>query len=104
MSLKHAIEGVNTPFKRLRRAVLHPRLVLTNDEGRALSPGADGIVDVNDLIRRFAEGESTSEDGSKNTFAEEVLANLGEAEAGECPICLDVMETPMIIPGCLHQW
>ena len=78
--------------------------MLTGDEGRALSPEADGIVDVNDLIRRFAEGGHTSEDGGKNTFAEEVLANLGEAEAGECPVCLDVMETPMIIPVCLHQW
>ncbi|RDB29142.1 DNA repair protein RAD5 [Hypsizygus marmoreus] len=88
---------------RLRRAVLHPSLVLTADDERALSSDGDGAVDVNDMIRRFAEAESASEGSSKNTFAEDVLANLADAEAEECPICLDVMETPMIIPGCMHQ-
>jgi DNA repair protein RAD5 len=88
---------------RLRRAVLHPNLVLTPDDERALSPARDGAVDVNDMIRRFAESESTGEEG-KHSFAEEVLAHLTDAEASECPICLDVMETPMIIPECLHQW
>jgi DNA repair protein RAD5 len=60
-------------------------------------------VDVNDLIRRFADSDNSGE-GSKNTFAEEVLATLTDAEASECPICLDVMETPMMIPDCMHQW
>ncbi|KAF8079094.1 DNA repair protein RAD5 [Lyophyllum atratum] len=87
---------------RLRRAVLHPNLVLTADDERALSPDGDGTIDVNDLIRRFAATESGME-GSNNAFAEEVLANLADAEAEECPICMDVMETPMIIPGCMHQ-
>jgi len=60
-------------------------------------------VDVNDIIQRFADNESVGE-GGKSSFAEEVLANLPDAEALECPICLDVMETPMIIPECMHQW
>ena len=90
-------------FSRLRRAVLHPHLVLSADDERALSPAGDGVVDVDDLIQRFAESESNG-DGSKNTFAEEVLANLKDTEASECPICFDVMETPMIIPECMHQW
>lgn len=55
------------------------------------------------MIRRFADGERTGE-GGQNNFTEEVLANLMDAEASECPICLDVMETPMIIPECMHQW
>lgn len=87
---------------RLRRAVLHPSLVIT-DEGRALSPDADGPIDVNDMIKRFAEGGNTARGDNQTSFAEEVLANLADAEAAECPICLDVMEIPMIIPGCLHQ-
>ncbi|KAG6870844.1 hypothetical protein C0995_010165 [Termitomyces sp. Mi166 len=33
----------------------------------------------------------------------QVLAKLADTEAEECLICLDVMETPMIIPGCMHQ-
>ncbi|GLB43501.1 putative HIRAN domain containing protein [Lyophyllum shimeji] len=86
---------------RLRRAVLHPSLVLTADDERTLSPDGEGSIDVNDLIRRFTDAETAG--GGKNTFAEEVLANLADAEAEECPICLDVMETPMIIPGCMHQ-
>ena len=88
---------------RLRRAVLHPNLVLTPDDERALSPAGDGTVDVNDMIQRFADSGSTGE-GGKNSFAEEVLANLADAEASECPICFDVMETPMFIPECMHQW
>ncbi|KAG6868573.1 hypothetical protein C0993_001020, partial [Termitomyces sp. T159_Od127] len=86
---------------RLRRAVLHPNLVLTPDDERALSPVGDGRVGVNDLIQRFADIEKAEEGGDKVTFAEEVLAKLAnaDAEAEECPICLDVMETPMIIPG-----
>lgn len=87
---------------RLRRAVLHPNLVLTPDDERALSPAGDGTVDVNDMIRRFADSEGTGEE-NKNSFAEQVLANLTDGDASECPICLDVMETPMIIPECIHQ-
>ncbi|KAG6851386.1 hypothetical protein H0H93_005784 [Arthromyces matolae] len=88
---------------RLRRAVLHPNLVLTADDERALSPAKDGTLDVNDLIQRFAHAGEGEEDSDKRTFAEEVLAKLSDAEAEECPICLDAMEMPMIIPGCLHQ-
>lgn len=86
--------------------MLHPSLVLTPDDERALSPVGDGTIDVNDLIRRFADTEKAEEGGDKSTFAEEVLAKLAntDTEAEECPICLDVMETPMIIPGCMHQW
>jgi len=85
---------------RLRRAVLHPSLVLTDNDQRALSPVGDSFMDVNDLIQKFA-GENGE---SGNAFAETVLANIGEDESGECPICLDVMENPTIVPECLHRW
>ncbi|KAK7465321.1 DNA helicase rad5 [Stygiomarasmius scandens] len=84
---------------KLRRAVLHPSLVLTDNDQRALSPVGDSFMDVNDLIQKFA-GENGE---SGNAFAETVLANIGEDESGECPICLDVMENPMIVPECLHR-
>lgn len=87
----------------MRRAVLHPSLVLTGDDERALSPSGESAVDVNDMIRRFTEEESADE-GGKNTFAEDVLTNLADADTEECPICMDVMETPTIIPNCMHQW
>ncbi|KAG6846036.1 hypothetical protein H0H87_006400 [Tephrocybe sp. NHM501043] len=77
---------------RLRRAVLHPNLVLTSDDKRTLSPAGDGDIDVSDLIQRFADAEKGEEGSDKNTFAEKVLAQLADAEAEECPICLDINE------------
>lgn len=87
-------------FHSLRRAVLHPNLVLlpADDSDR---PRASGQIDVDMLIKRFSE--EGSGENSKNAFATEVLLNLGE-DNRECPICFDVMQTPMIIPECLHQW
>ncbi|KZT73229.1 hypothetical protein DAEQUDRAFT_721807 [Daedalea quercina L-15889] len=85
---------------RLRRAVLHPNLVLsTEDEGvQATSKGA---VDVDALIKQFEEGNDAT--GDHKTFAEEVLANLEGEDEKECPICFDVMDSPTIIPSCMHQ-
>ncbi|KAG6874399.1 hypothetical protein C0995_015135 [Termitomyces sp. Mi166 len=77
---------------RLRRAVLHPNLVLTPNDERTLSPAGDGTIDVNDLIRRFADTEEAEKGSDKSTFAEEVLAKLADTEAEECPICLDASE------------
>ncbi|KII93978.1 hypothetical protein PLICRDRAFT_36194 [Plicaturopsis crispa FD-325 SS-3] len=83
---------------RLRRAVLHPSLVLTADETTPQSK-SDGKIDVNAMINEFTNAE-----GGKPTptvFAENALTNLGEEV--ECPICLDVAEAAMIIPGCMHR-
>ncbi|KAG7099770.1 hypothetical protein E1B28_001582 [Marasmius oreades] len=87
---------------KLRRAVLHPSLVL-DEGGRALSPTGDGTVDVNELIKKFSEDQSAGDDETSNVFAETVLVNLHEDETAECPICLDVMDMPMVIPECMHQ-
>jgi hypothetical protein len=57
------------------------------------------------MIKQFTSEETSSEGGGSNTFAEGVLANLGDSDSiGECPICLDMMQSPMIIPACMHQW
>lgn len=89
---------------RLRRAVLHPSLVLTNtEESQTRTTSDDEDMDVQTLIQKFSEGEENA--GSGSAFVEGVLQNLSnEDEMGECPICLDVMDSPMIIPVCLHQW
>jgi DNA repair protein RAD5 len=86
----------------LRRAVLHPSLVLTKDDERALSPPGDDTVGVNDLIQRFAEDKQPAEGGS-NTFVEQFIANLKGDDITECPICFSEVETPMVIPQCMHQ-
>jgi DNA repair protein RAD5 len=87
----------------LRRAVLHPNLVLSSDEqaGRSSSAG-NTLVAVDDLVKDFTAGEAT--ESSKTSFADSVVANLETDDTQECPICLDVMQAPMIIPRCLHQW
>ena len=59
-------------------------------------------VDVDAMIKSFADGDGSN--GATQVFAEEVLNTLGQEENPECPICFDVMQYPMIIPGCLHQW
>ncbi|OSX66957.1 hypothetical protein POSPLADRAFT_1175676 [Postia placenta MAD-698-R-SB12] len=85
---------------RLRRAVLHPNLVLTTASDLK-QPSGDGEVNVQTLIKRFGEGDDSA--GDNKVFAEGVLANLDEEEERECPICFDVMDTPTIIPNCMHQ-
>lgn len=87
--------------------MLHPHLVLSAEDRRALSPESDGAVDINTILRNIS-GED-SKDGSSSSgninFAETVLANLGgDDDVSECPICLDVMDSPMIVPGCMHRW
>ena len=72
--------------------------MLTEDDERALSPEKDGKVDMNDLVKRFAE---SSPGGSSATFAEKFLADLNDND--NCPICFSEMETPMVIPKCMHR-
>jgi DNA repair protein RAD5 len=87
----------------LRRAVLHPSLVLSSENESG--PGSeDGEVDIDSMIRRFSK-EDAPEGSGGNAFAEDVLTNLNDSDSNaECPICLDVMQSPMIIPVCMHQW
>lgn len=88
----------------MRRAVLHPNLVLSDPDG-TLKKGTskDEAIDVDDLIKKFS---SENDDGvNANSFAEDVLSNLAQEDSkAECPICLDVMDSPMVIPQCMHQW
>ena len=85
---------------RLRRAVLHPHLVLSKDDADRLpSLAADnGAIDV-DALEVALVGES-----HENAYTGNVLTNLAQMEGEECPICLDLTQIPMIIPPCMHQW
>ncbi|KAG9222353.1 hypothetical protein CCMSSC00406_0002688 [Pleurotus cornucopiae] len=82
---------------RLRRAVLHPSLVLGNTE--EITADGDGTVDKDELVQKLTEDESKA----KNAFAEKVLAGLADEDEAECPICFDVMDVPTIIPVCMHK-
>ena len=84
--------------------MLHPNLVLSDPDGlkKAGSSKAEAI-DVDDLIKKFSNEDDGS--GANNSFAEDVLSNLAQEDSkAECPICLDVMDSPMVIPQCMHQW
>lgn len=87
---------------RLRRAVLHPSLVVSkNDEGNA---DRSGEVDVDDLISRYMSGgnnEASNEAGP--TFAQLNIAALQENNEQECPICLEPMDPPVLAPKCMHS-
>ncbi|KAK0481797.1 P-loop containing nucleoside triphosphate hydrolase protein, partial [Armillaria novae-zelandiae] len=85
---------------RLRRAVLHPSLVLSHEEDRALSPSGDGFIEIKDILGAFQEDEESS--SGSNIFVQNALANLDE-DTSECPICMDVMEKPMLVPECMHK-
>ncbi|KAL1748936.1 SNF2 family N-terminal domain-containing protein [Schizophyllum fasciatum] len=86
---------------KLRRAVLHPSLVAAAvAEGPEPSKG-DEQMSVDDMIKQFAA--DGGEDEGSMAFAENVLAHLSEEDLDECPICLDVMERPMLLPGCFHK-
>ncbi|KAJ2918384.1 hypothetical protein MD484_g2007, partial [Candolleomyces efflorescens] len=87
---------------RLRRAVLHPNLVITQDDQRALSPKGDDVVEVNDLLQQLAG--NVNESNKSSTFAESFLSNLAKDEVSECPICFGEIENPMLIPECMHQF
>ncbi|KZT30927.1 hypothetical protein NEOLEDRAFT_1153350 [Neolentinus lepideus HHB14362 ss-1] len=79
---------------RLRRAVLHPSLIQSADKDESIE--VDDQVHITSMIKEFV-GEGSG------VFAEAVLGNLDKSDQVECPLCLDVMDNPMIIPGCIHQ-
>lgn len=84
---------------RLRRAVLHPNLVLPSDEEMS---SRKGNIDMDALVKSL--DEEGDEEGNRNTFAKSVLDGLGDDSPAECPICLDIIEERMLIPECMHQW
>lgn len=91
-------------FQRLRRAVLHPDLVLEKEDSNSGSNAQsldNPAINLEDLVKNLT---SNSNGGSNAAFAEGVLANLADEDITECPICFDVMEVPTMILGCAHQW
>lgn len=74
--------------------------MLSNDD-EGVKASSKGAIDVDALVKQFGEGNDSASDSK--VFAEGVLANLDGEDGQECPICFDVMDTPTIIPNCLHQ-
>lgn len=88
--------------------MLHPNLVAEDSNAELL--GDNKAIDIDSMIKQFSQAQNAAGDsasGSGNTYAEDVLTNLSNnagLEAKECPICMDVMEVPMMFPDCMHPW
>lgn len=96
---------------RLRRAVLHPHLVMTQEELEEFEESSSGTLELEELVKREADGATGSKINA--AFVEETLKSLttgagmqGDEGEGsdECPLCLDMMEAPVLIPPCMHKW
>ena len=89
---------------RLRRAVLHPGLVSYDPDDDSPDPDSkDERINVKEVIKMIAENkEKSGEIG--DSFEESVLAGLCTDAEEECPICMDVMNEPMLLPRCSHKW
>lgn len=60
-------------------------------------------ISVKEIIQQFAERDEVG--GSSNeSYAQNVLSNLRATGTEECPICMDLMEEPMLLPACAHLW
>ena len=115
LPLRYPLAPIMTPDEtRLRRAVLHPHLVMTQEEPEELlnSPTTpSGVVKLEDLVEHESDGVIVSKTNA--AFVEETLKSLnaGSGDQGdggeggaECPLCLDMIETPVLIPPCMHKW
>lgn len=92
----------NKQLRSLRRAVLHPDLVVDPKDQVNEPPSSLKCIEVDSLMHDVAERQTS--DASNASFAKNVLSSLATPETDECPICLDIMETVVIIPQCLHRW
>lgn len=81
------------------------------EELEVSSTSTSSVVKLEDLVKRGTDGVTVSKNNV--TFVEETLKSLdtgvGIQEDGtegrdECPLCLDVMEAPVLIPPCMHKW
>lgn len=101
---------------RLRRAVLHPSLIQRkgpladddDDDDNVVEVDAEGNgpVDIDAMIAQFglgADAEDQNPSGSDNKkFAAGVLKDLKKVQDQECPLCLDTVQDPVLIPECHH--
>ncbi|KAG8759177.1 DNA helicase rad5 [Serendipita sp. 396] len=85
---------------RLRRAVLHPSLISAGRRNLSNAADRDGEVDVEDLVTLYMNQGGSSGTG-ESSFARSNLAALQD-KTQECPICLEPMEPPVLIPKCMH--
>lgn len=81
------------------------------EELETSSSSTSGTVKLEDLVKHESDGATVSK--TNTTFVEETLKSLnagsgneGDKSEGsdECPLCLDIMESPVLVPPCMHKW
>jgi len=85
--------------------VLHPSLIAragTENEGDDQA-SRDAEVDLQSLIAQFTSGETGAVDDVQANFATRVLDRLQVEDDEECPVCMEVMDPPVLAPKCMHK-
>jgi DNA repair protein RAD5 len=90
---------------RLRRAVLHPSLVLEKDADDS-DEAPDTLEDeasmsMEEMLQKI---RGDQKEGPLGGFAKDVLDKLKLREDQECPVCLSINDVNVVIPNCLHIW
>jgi len=116
MLMRYELAFLHTPAlnfskPRLRRAVLHPHLVMTPEELEEFEDSSNSMsetVKLEDLVKRESDVVTVSKNNA--AFVEETLKSLNAGpgtqggKGDECPLCLDMIESPVLIPPCMHTW
>ena len=85
--------------------MLHPSLIAragTENEGDD-QESRDAEIDLQSLIAQFTSGETGDVDDVQANFATRVLGGLQVEDDQECPICMEVMDPPVLAPKCMHK-
>ena len=87
---------------------------MTQEELEELENSSTSVsetVKLEELVKHESDGVTVP--NTNTAFVEETLKSLnaGSGSQGdegegrdECPLCLDIMETPVLIPPCMHKW
>ena len=85
--------------------MLHPSLIAkTGAENQGDDQASqDAEIDLQSLIAQFTTGETGAVDEVQASFASKVLNGLQVEDDQECPICMEVMDPPVLAPKCMHK-
>jgi hypothetical protein len=85
--------------------VLHPSLIAKagTENEREDQASRDAEIDLQSLIAQFTSGETGVVDEAQANFAARVLDSLQVEDDQECPVCMEVMDPPVLAPKCMHK-
>lgn len=87
---------------RLRQVTCHPYLVLGKNDDRIQTKDG-GITTLESLIERYSSQGDYSMSVLKKLMAKQSGETGEDSEADECPLCLDVADSKIMLP-CMHMF